>query len=70
MRRRSFKILSVFILIILCSPGNLLGQDTTQRVIPGRFNAPEQQQKSYVILISADGFRYDLAEKYDAEFLK
>jgi predicted AlkP superfamily pyrophosphatase or phosphodiesterase len=70
MRRRSSKILSVFILIILCSPGNLLAQDTTQRVIPGRFNAPEQQQKPYVILISADGFRYDLAEKYDAEFLK
>jgi hypothetical protein len=33
--------------------------DTTQVVISGRTNAPETLQKPYVILISADGFRYD-----------
>ena len=33
-------------------------------------NAPDQLSKPYVILISADGFRSDFADKYDAEFLK
>ena len=37
--------------------------------MPGRSNSIEQQNKPYVILISADGFRYDLAEKYHAENL-
>ena len=41
-------------------------QDTTQHIVPDRFNSEEQQQKPYVILISADGFRYDLADKYKA----
>ena len=40
--------------------------DTAQKVIPGRFNSPEQAKKPYLILISADGFRYDLADKYHA----
>ena len=43
--------------------------DTTQKIIPGRTNSPEQQQKPYVILISADGFRWDYAQKYHAEHL-
>jgi len=30
------------------------------------FTALKQQKKPYVILISADGFRYDLADKYQA----
>ena len=29
-------------------------------------NAPEQQKKPYVILVSLDGFRYDYARKYSA----
>ncbi len=41
-------------------------QDTTQHIVPGRLNSKEQQQKPYIILISADGFRYDLADKYKA----
>jgi predicted AlkP superfamily pyrophosphatase or phosphodiesterase len=40
--------------------------DSTQLVIPGRANSPQQEKKPYVIFISADGFRYDLAEKYHA----
>ncbi|PVY42501.1 alkaline phosphatase family protein [Pontibacter virosus] len=44
--------------------------DTVQRVISDRYNSPAQQEKPYVILISADGFRYDYADKYDAQFLK
>jgi predicted AlkP superfamily pyrophosphatase or phosphodiesterase len=41
-------------------------QDSTQQIIPGRANSAQQQQKPYVIYISADGFRYDLADKYHA----
>jgi predicted AlkP superfamily pyrophosphatase or phosphodiesterase len=43
--------------------------DTTQKIIPGRENSAGQKDKPYVILISADGFRYDYAEKYKAEHL-
>lgn len=45
-------------------------QDTTQQIVPGRINRPEQQTKPYVVLISIDGFRWDLADKYNARFLK
>lgn len=40
--------------------------DTVQKQVANRVNAKEQQQKPYVILISADGFRYDLADRYKA----
>ncbi|MEJ0081250.1 MAG: ectonucleotide pyrophosphatase/phosphodiesterase [Puia sp.] len=43
--------------------------DTIQHVIPGRTNRSDQLKKPYIILISADGFRYDLADKYNAENL-
>ena len=43
--------------------------DTAQVVIPNRFNNTEAMQKPYVIMISADGFRYDYAKKYNAENL-
>ncbi len=38
--------------------------DTAQIITPGRENSTDQQQKPYVILISADGFRHDYAEKH------
>jgi hypothetical protein len=44
--------------------------DTTQQVIAGRQNSKAQQQKPYVIMISADGFRYDYAKKYNAAHLQ
>jgi predicted AlkP superfamily pyrophosphatase or phosphodiesterase len=44
----------------------IFAQDTTQHIIQGRTNSPDQQKKPYIILISADGFRYDLAKKYNA----
>ncbi len=44
----------------------LFAQDTTEQIMPGRKNSTVQQQKPYVILISADGFRHDFAEKYQA----
>lgn len=43
--------------------------DTTQVVISNRYNSIEAQSKPYVIMISADGFRYDYAKKYNAENL-
>lgn len=44
--------------------------DTSQHIIPGRCNSKPQQKKPYVIMISADGFRYDLADKYQAAHLQ
>lgn len=44
--------------------------DTTQKIIAGRRNSPSQQQKLYLIMISADGFRHDYAEKHGASFLQ
>ncbi|UTX46773.1 ectonucleotide pyrophosphatase/phosphodiesterase [Chryseobacterium sp. MA9] len=43
--------------------------DTAQVIIPGRQNSTEAQSKPYVIMISTDGFRYDYAQKYNAENL-
>lgn len=62
---------TLFILIILLGPVVILRAQTPsdQLVTPGRTNAPEQEKKPYVILISADGFRWDLAEKYGANYL-
>lgn len=59
------------VLAILFFPGWLVAQvDITQHIIPGRSNSTQQQQKPYVILISADGFRYDLADRYQAKNLQ
>lgn len=43
-----------------------IAQDTAQRVEVKNMNVPSQTSKPYVILISADGFRYDFADKYGA----
>lgn len=43
--------------------------DTAQYQVEGRLNAHYQEDKPYVILISADGFRYDLAKRYHAQHL-
>lgn len=67
----------LFYSIFLVSTGILQAQDTPKRilpdtvqhVIPGRINRSDQLKKPYIILISADGFRYDLADKYQAENL-
>ena len=59
----------ILICLIIIMPLFGFGQDTVQKVIPGRVNSIKQQKKPYVILISADGFRWDLAEKYHATHL-
>jgi len=51
----------LFLFITIC----LHAQDTTQLIID-RTNSKEQEEKPYVILISADGFRYDFTEKFHA----
>ena len=56
----------LFILLTLASASLNAQVDTVQKVIEGRRNSVDQQNKPYVILISADGFRYDYAEKYQA----
>jgi len=58
----------IVFLFLFCAIRSL-AQDTTQQIIPGRQNAIHQQDKPYVILISADGFRYDYAKKYNAKNL-
>lgn len=64
----------IFFLLFLWVPVTFFGQnvkkiDTAQLVEPNRANAPSTYQKPYVILISADGFRYDYFKKYKADYL-
>jgi predicted AlkP superfamily pyrophosphatase or phosphodiesterase len=59
----------IFSLILLFTITVAVAQDTLQQKVAGRKNAAAQLAKPYVILISADGFRYDYADKYQAENL-
>jgi len=61
----------VFLLLILSLVINAQKKivDTAQVIISNRYNNTEAIQKPYVIMISTDGFRYDYAEKYNAENL-
>jgi len=59
-------------LLVLCTGSTQLAfaqLDTLQRVVPNKVNSADQLHKPYVILISADGFRWDYAEKYQAKNL-
>jgi predicted AlkP superfamily pyrophosphatase or phosphodiesterase len=58
-----------FFAFVVCLTSSAQTVDTTQQIIPGRVNSAEQQKKPYVIMISADGFRYDYAQKYKAKHL-
>lgn len=60
------------LLALACASAAVSAQqnDSTQKVVPDRANSKEQEQKPYVILISADGFRHDLADKYGAVHLQ
>lgn len=62
------KIYTVLILTFISSL--LFSQtDTAQIILPNKKNSAAALTKPYVILISADGFRYDYAEKYQAKNL-
>lgn len=57
-----------FLLILFLSFNLYFSQsDTAQIVVPNRENSIFSKSKPYVILISADGFRYDYLKKYNAE---
>lgn len=59
----------ISLLFILSYLGVFAQTDTAQVITPNRLNAAETRSKPYVILISADGFRSDYAEKYHAKNL-
>ncbi len=61
----------VFILLFITALSEIAASQThaPQRIVAGRKNSAEQKKKPYVILISADGFRYDYAKKYQANDL-
>lgn len=64
------KVLAFLMLIVSLTIFSQKGTvDTAQIVIPNRYNSTEAMQKPYVIMISADGFRYDYAKKYNARNL-
>lgn len=60
-------ILSFFVFSFFSSQDKLI--DTAQVIIPNRVNSPFAKEKPYLILISADGFRHDYVQKYNAENL-
>jgi len=62
-----YSIAAILLCFAFCTA--TFAQDITQQIVPGRQNDKSQFDKPYVILISADGFRHDLAEKYHAETL-
>src|SRR6185503_67551 len=63
------KLHLILLACLLYSCTAITQRDTAQKIIDGRKNSVEQQQKPYVIMISADGFRNDYAEKYQATTL-
>lgn len=63
------RLLIAFLLCVLCFP-SLAQSDFSQQVDSNRRNASFPTEKPYVILISADGFRYDYAKKYEATYLQ
>jgi predicted AlkP superfamily pyrophosphatase or phosphodiesterase len=68
MKNKMLKVYSLLLAMVMVN--GLFAQDTTQKIIEGRHNDKSQYNKPYVILISADGFRSDFTELYDATFLK
>ncbi|MEG0696478.1 MAG: ectonucleotide pyrophosphatase/phosphodiesterase, partial [Algoriella sp.] len=64
-------ILSIFSALVLTFSVCTNAQEIEQQlVVENRVNDAKQQDKPYVILISADGFRYDYAKKHDAKNLQ
>ncbi|MEO7313214.1 MAG: ectonucleotide pyrophosphatase/phosphodiesterase [Chitinophagaceae bacterium] len=57
---------NIFLFVMLFLSTGSMAQDTVQQVVTGRSNAAGNLGKPYVVLISADGFRFDYAEKYHA----
>ena len=64
--KKSFSVILFSVLEI----ATISAQDTAQQINLLTKNDPSQYKKPYVILISADGFRADFTEKYEASFLQ
>ena len=64
--KKSFSVILFSVLEI----ATISAQDTAQQINLLTKNDPSQYKKPYVILISADGFRADFTEKYEANFLQ
>ena len=64
--KKSFSVILFSVLGI----ATISAQDTAQQINLLTKNDPSQYKKPYVILISADGFRADFTEKYEANFLQ
>lgn len=61
----SSALIALFLIAITCA-----SQSTSSIIeVPNPPNAPTQQAKHYVVLVSLDGFRYDYAVKYGAKNL-
>lgn len=68
MKRLVWSLVAGFLLI---GGSAVHAQDIEKQIVSEkRMNSEMQQQQPYVILISADGFRYDYIDKYQAPFLK
>lgn len=69
---RPILFLLVLFLLAICSFSATSAQitDTDQKTVSGRENDSRQEKKPYVIFISADGFRHDLADKFHATHLQ
>ena len=63
------KLFPIFFLFLFIDSFSQNKIDTAQIINPNRINSIEAQSKPYIILISADGFRYDYAKKYNAQNL-
>lgn len=62
------KVWLIFALIVCCVQ-ILYAQDLSQQIVANRVNDTSQVNKPYIIYISADGFRHDYADKYQAKNL-
>lgn len=68
----SFRLLyKIGLLCLMINSGlEVLAQDSLEQKVAGRKNLPQQMTQPYVILISADGYRHDYTDKFDATHLK
>src|SRR5690606_34850327 len=70
MKNRLFCTVFAVNLLFALLPKVFAQTDTVQRSEANRINAGNQQEKPYLILISADGFRYDYADKFESHNLR
>ena len=67
--KKIFSGFTIFLFSLFFAQHNL-AVDTAQVITPNRFNSAEALEKPYLIFISADGYRYDYTEKYNAQNLQ